>query len=1469
MHHIIMRRLSIVAAALALAACGGGDSNRGLVSLPVTPPVVSDPTTFCATAFDRPAASARAMAAHMGHSNSKSAGADLQPAVAAPAALPLTRVVKRLSQCDLKQGVVKIGSSEGSCATTVVIDQSFTRRDGNALGHIEIEADGWLGTPEKLGREFEIETTGISVAGTLSIGTAECRIGNADDSQGRVKLTFLNDPAVRIDPEATSDGSKGINVHAGGVLRMYGAKGVQDVNGGVNWAHLSQPAGPAKYQNGAQAAKPVLSAQGDRTLHLAKDVRGTKAGYGWQAGDWIVVATSSFSPFESEFVQIQSIEALEGGGSKVQLQQPLRHYHFGSADPGAPGASNFNASESTNFGVDERTEVGLISRSIRLTAETPPVNTASQSGVAIDPAQHWGGEIMIMAGFAEARIQGVELEKLGKARKGSYPIHFHLVGNAAGKTLVDSNSIHHSYNKCVTVHQTQNLSVTNNVCARAVGHLFYQEIAQEQGGAFIGNLGIGAMSHYFGLSDSLPKASDGQVKGWWEGDNLALQAGYNYNSLNVPNRDSQQNPMTGGCYRTEETNGNLPGLALPPNPQYPYHPANPGVPCAAGTLYVEPPSGFWIGNPGTRLTGNSIAGCQGIGKGYWYVAPPQASSTVKFEELGEFDNNRVHACYDGLFNEAHNTYSEQLFPKQDGVESNRNVVAHFKGLTATRIRYRGAWVRPVWNALTDSRFATNRDSVTLLTTGGPDGNAPGAWGLLKDSVVVGLSTNNVDRWGPCIDPGDPANAMVGINKNIPRNSIGYGVGCVDFGGVEGTNGKAFDYQGQGYQTPKFNSAGYMIYDGPARIIDNRFVNFKVDISDLLTAPDRQYLSSYVGYARPAGFDKSLSYEGDAALGWFQGNQSAYPTASVTKGLTFQNVDFRHQIYTEHVNLGDFRDGDKNTAVIDLDGTLTGYKIVDKDGNPVPDEFPISLNNLPFNRNGNAVDECLATGAQDAVLEGRATSLISPANMASLEFEALKPGAVIPHWQDMLFTKDSLDAGVHQSMRLQSRNGLGVWEPKVASGASYSVQPLKSTVPGITGFFGTPKTLQVGLTDAVKSKLSKADPFHVRVGICYQGQNGAPQADVNPFTVVRGYKSWGASLVNFDDPELKHYFNRYNGGGVPGTPRCYNLDGQDPGNLDPGSCPFQGVIPVPKAGSCPVGSEAQGGQCVFKTQTYQPVDSLLKLTDGQGKPVGLDKYFYDKASGMLYFYVVQDSPNARGHAPLGSCLGDNPHPTCPGPGELDTYYPCPPEGCTTVRVTVNDASYVPASTPGSEMVCNGVPIYGPGGAAGVGGAFVPEPALRNWLGDAATGAVVTTTPQAQKIGEKTFTHWTAKQEPASCVPTPVTPLRPSTTRAARADSPRVLELANLRAATQARAMHSAARAQAQAQVQPSPTLAARLWTDFQALAGRVLGPVRATGIQLMSFMTPAPDIEALARAQVCTSDGLQPQQPLQPLRIALR
>ena len=108
---------------------------------------------------------------------------------------------------------------------------------------------------------------------------------------------------------------------------------------GVSWTHLSQPAGPAKYQNNNKENHAAVKVETDaRTLLLAKDV--TDGLNPWRPNDWLVVATTSFSPFETEFVQIQSVVP-SGTGSKVTLKpgNELKYYHFGSADPGVPSAT--------------------------------------------------------------------------------------------------------------------------------------------------------------------------------------------------------------------------------------------------------------------------------------------------------------------------------------------------------------------------------------------------------------------------------------------------------------------------------------------------------------------------------------------------------------------------------------------------------------------------------------------------------------------------------------------------------------------------------------------------------------------------------------------------------------------------------------------------------------------------------------------------------------------------------------------------------------------------------------------------------------------------------------------------------------------------------------------------------------------------------------------------------------------------
>ncbi|HKV55621.1 MAG TPA: hypothetical protein VJN94_13380, partial [Candidatus Binataceae bacterium] len=1005
------------------------------------------------------------------------------------------------------QGNLTIGKA--GCAT-VYVDKAFIA--DNAFGTITIKVGGALCVRDSdvtamPASELAFQAGAIEVLGTFAIGSSTTPIGTTKPAD-HVTMTFLGRPArtqlirdrrLRLHPLSLSRAqkmaegpcpdsqfSKGIEVCKGGTLQLFGAKGVPGTNR-VSWTYLSKPAGdPAKFgaqdQNmaptGIQAPVTEPNAQ---TITVADDTSSD-----WQIGDWIAVATTSFSPIETEFVKISNIS-----GKTITLEQPLKYYHFGSiapdntkSDPSCKDASDskgvallpasFCEGASQNYGVDERAEVGLISRNVTLTSDA---DTKSDR-------MHWGGEIKLREGYAEASIQGVELAKFGKDQLGSYPIHFHMDGAITQPTLVNANSIHHSYNKCITVHMTSNVTIQNNVCARIVGHIFYEELGSETNVSFLNNLGLGAMSNNFDIAatDNTPAHSrPNLIAGWWWiGDNMtngsSATDSISYDGFNIPNTDDSANPVHGSC-QVKDPNGR--GGLTNPN-RNPNTPPSPAPPCKSNELYTEPASGFWIANPGTILQGNSIGGCQGVGRGYWYVTPENRG--LEFTQVS-FLNNRVHSCYDGLYDENEFTVqsAQTLNPRQGNVSGGQPLIATFDGLTATRIRDRGVWLRSAWFLLKNSRFATDRDAVTLLTSGGIDGNGPGVWEMLESSVVVGLSTNNVDRFGPC--PYDTAGAPAGTQPGGFTGWDGFNFGCVDR-----TPG-AKDEMGKGYPDYRWNSAGYMIYDGPVRISNDRFVAFHV--KPAFDAADQKFLTAFnKSHPFPNTSDPYL-YEGDAVFGWFQSNQSAYPNATVSDLLHFDDVDLRHQIYTQAVNLGTFNDSDKNTAIIDRDGSLSGFKVVGPDGsNLTSDTHPISLNNLEINAarlpstlmppsvpDESSVDECQAEGLQDAKFEKRPTSLMSPADIGTLEFGALYPievdsadNVIDRHDQLLTFVKDSTDYNQHTTMTLHGRDGRGIWEPRVANGYGYTVTAAAAKLNvGTRGApAGIPKVIDVGVADIVNA-----------------------------------------------------------------------------------------------------------------------------------------------------------------------------------------------------------------------------------------------------------------------------------------------------------------------------------------------------------------------------------------------------------------
>ena len=221
---------------------------------------------------------------------------------------------------------------------------------------------------------------------------------------------------------------------------------------------------------GIMLMRGTLNLHGDRENSWTKLARTAEAGSseievldagGWRVGDEIVLASTDFDPRQAERRRIARIS-----GNLLTLDQPLDFMHFGQI----------------TFGVDERGEVGLLTRNIRIQASED-----SQES-------YFGGHIMAMAG-SRMYVSGIELVRMGQhLQLARYPIHWHLIGEGQGQYIRNS-AIHDTFSRCVTVHGTHNLRVENNVTYNNVGHCFFLEDGIETGNQFVRNLGIQTKCH--------------------------------------------------------------------------------------------------------------------------------------------------------------------------------------------------------------------------------------------------------------------------------------------------------------------------------------------------------------------------------------------------------------------------------------------------------------------------------------------------------------------------------------------------------------------------------------------------------------------------------------------------------------------------------------------------------------------------------------------------------------------------------------------------------------------------------------------------------------------------------------------------------------------------------------------------------------------------------------------------------------
>ena len=304
-------------------------------------------------------------------------------------------------------------------------DKVAIAKDKNVILDVNTPALGGVTIDGKLSfadnADVELTTEWIMLHGELAIGT------EAKPHARKATITLTDN--VKGEDVMAGMGDRGIMI-SGGTLNLHGDRT-------HTWSKLASTA-PA----GATSIE-VLNARG------------------WRAGDEIVLASTDFNPRQAERRTVTAVN-----GNRLSFAQPLEYMHYGEV----------------TFGVDERGEVGLLTRNIRIQASAD----AAES--------HFGGHMMAMPS-SRMYVEGVELNRMGQHMTlARYPIHWHLVGDAKGQYIKNA-SIHDTYNRCVTVHGTNDLRVENNVTYNIVGHCFFLEDGIEHGNEFVRNLAIQVKCH--------------------------------------------------------------------------------------------------------------------------------------------------------------------------------------------------------------------------------------------------------------------------------------------------------------------------------------------------------------------------------------------------------------------------------------------------------------------------------------------------------------------------------------------------------------------------------------------------------------------------------------------------------------------------------------------------------------------------------------------------------------------------------------------------------------------------------------------------------------------------------------------------------------------------------------------------------------------------------------------------------------
>jgi hypothetical protein len=649
------------------------------------------------------------------------------------------------------------------------------------------------------------------------------------------------------------------------------------------------------------------------------------------------------------------------------------------------------------------------------------------------------------------------------------------------------------------------------------------------------------------------------------------------------------------------------------------------------------PGGFWITNLDNTFVNNSVAGCQAQGRGYWLLSQVNPSDPNVQYGYPEFTGNRAHGCFNGIDDDDTSGNTQGSLPTLTGTP-NYAPVFLLTDNTVTRARNAGVWIRSIYTTMHNNRFATNPHGVTVLVGGGPEGTFPGFWGLVHQSVFAGMTRNNVERYLGCAYGNAP----------VSPPALTWQTECTD------VNLPNILGQWGAYPSAKMNIVGYSYYDGPARIEHNRFVNFRFDptgiyptdpAARLLTTADIQNIRNFGPQGQLEGPPSLCTpscqtttlfngYVGDAATAWQQSNAQSVPPTQYIRDSIWDNVDFKHQVYTDDVNLGALNDGDKTTVIRDLDGQLSGLRVVNATQQSEPGLIPISLNNLDYYATDFTVDESHSRGPNNF----RASALMSPHKYATLNVESVtNPPGSWPTGFPLEIKRDmpNQDEKTYPGLYFYGRGSQPIYEPFVMDRMGY-------TLYAKTGIeHASPK----GTAFQQKLLFSYTDPpvhqggnfFVSRIAVYQPLQNPTQWTSIN---VSRIRRQWGGQNYSFNYPP------NFNGPGSQST-SCDNVFNQNQGaattkwqdclaRATNATQPINySVAPYTNLGyPYGIALKAEADWTSFEQSYQKLLSGATKVTDF----IKNQTFYYDPTSSMLYFYMIEDQPVQRLPAPYGTCGG---------------------------------------------------------------------------------------------------------------------------------------------------------------------------------------------------------------------------------------